>query len=475
MASGITSKYLPAILRSRSALRPSLPRPHVRLHRTAQSTGRRFAHAIPKPTANATSRKMLEPHYRLSFECVPCATRSEHVVTKQAYHKGSVLITCPACRNRHVISDNLNIFGDRKITIEDLLREKGQLVKRGTLGEDGDIEFWADTPADAGETKTEPEPEPEPEPGFASIQSEQQQQQQQEEEDHDQARMLRETRDPSSHSTDPNPSSASLLPGDAGTRPSVGSVSHQGPAPATRRQYSTRRFTAPTGLRTRGQTPLGRFGPLPGAEVHASTSNQTSGLVNPSDPGRLDAGRSTSFPSPELDGSATSLADDSLRDFVLEDRLAQTDKESAQADEATEGPWEQALRGKAHSRASAELRMRLRQTLQSEEMGMAPEYMPRPFVRRVRHIGKQLSDDPIEIRKIKQAPETWRLRLIPVSFGMRIQRQVRPGVIGRRPPGGVIEDVAPPPPYSPDAPLTMGAAPGRSFSRPSYLPIMRLW
>ena len=36
------------------------------------------------------------------------------------------------------------IFGDRKVTVEELLREKGQLVKKGTLGEDGDLEFWAD-------------------------------------------------------------------------------------------------------------------------------------------------------------------------------------------------------------------------------------------------------------------------------------------------------------------------------------------
>lgn len=54
------------------------------------------------------------------------------------------MISCPNCRNRHVISDHLNIFGDRKITVEDLMREKGQLVKRGNLGEDGDIEFWPD-------------------------------------------------------------------------------------------------------------------------------------------------------------------------------------------------------------------------------------------------------------------------------------------------------------------------------------------
>ena len=37
--------------------------------------------------------------------------------------------------------------------MEDLLREKGQLVKRGTLGEDGDVEFWED----GSVTKRDPE------------------------------------------------------------------------------------------------------------------------------------------------------------------------------------------------------------------------------------------------------------------------------------------------------------------------------
>jgi protein import protein ZIM17 len=43
-----------------------------------------------------------------------------------------------------VISDHLNIFGDKHMTIEDLMRERGQLVKKGTLSEDGDLEFWED-------------------------------------------------------------------------------------------------------------------------------------------------------------------------------------------------------------------------------------------------------------------------------------------------------------------------------------------
>lgn len=67
------------------------------------------------------------------------------------------MIACPNCRNRHVISDHLKIFGDRKITVEDLLKEKGMMVKRGTLGEDGDVEFWED----GSVTAREPVPEPE--------------------------------------------------------------------------------------------------------------------------------------------------------------------------------------------------------------------------------------------------------------------------------------------------------------------------
>jgi protein import protein ZIM17 len=55
-----------------------------------------------------------------------------------------VLIACPECKNRHVISDHLKIFGDTATTVEELLRSKGELIKRGTLGEEGDLEFWED-------------------------------------------------------------------------------------------------------------------------------------------------------------------------------------------------------------------------------------------------------------------------------------------------------------------------------------------
>lgn len=63
-----------------------------------------------------------------------------------------MLITCPECKNRHVIADHLKIFSDEAMDVETLMREKGELVRRGRLGagEEGDVEFW-----DEGEEGTE--------------------------------------------------------------------------------------------------------------------------------------------------------------------------------------------------------------------------------------------------------------------------------------------------------------------------------
>lgn len=90
------------------------------------------------------ARKAEQPSYQLTFTCKKCSERSSHHVTKQAYHQGTTLITCPGCKNRHLISDHLGIFGDKGVTLEDIMREKGQLLKKGRLGEDGDVEFYSD-------------------------------------------------------------------------------------------------------------------------------------------------------------------------------------------------------------------------------------------------------------------------------------------------------------------------------------------
>lgn len=73
--------------------------------------------ARSKPHAPPPPSRPPQPEYEMTFTCKPCGTRSRHRVSKQGYHRGSVLITCPDCKNRHVISDHLNVSF--------LLRERG--------------------------------------------------------------------------------------------------------------------------------------------------------------------------------------------------------------------------------------------------------------------------------------------------------------------------------------------------------------
>lgn len=71
-----------------------------------------------------------EDAYALGFTCNVCNARSAKKISKQAYHHGVVLVTCDECKNRHLIADNLKWFDDKAQNIEDIMREKGEEVKR---------------------------------------------------------------------------------------------------------------------------------------------------------------------------------------------------------------------------------------------------------------------------------------------------------------------------------------------------------
>lgn len=90
------------------------------------------------PSKNSTNRenahdsKTQQPQLMIAFTCKKCNTRSSHTMSKQAYTKGTVLIQCPGCKNRHLIADHLKIFNDHSINIEDILRAKGENVSQST-------------------------------------------------------------------------------------------------------------------------------------------------------------------------------------------------------------------------------------------------------------------------------------------------------------------------------------------------------
>lgn len=89
----------------------------------------------------------------MTFTCgVPdCGHRSTHEFTKRAYERGLVIIQCPSCKNRHLIADNIGWFKESEETaggkyknIEDFMQAKGEKVRRGRLGADGETIEYVD-------------------------------------------------------------------------------------------------------------------------------------------------------------------------------------------------------------------------------------------------------------------------------------------------------------------------------------------
>jgi protein import protein ZIM17 len=141
-------------LQARPGLRFPRPTPFSPFFARHNSELTAPASSNPNPSAPNQAPRPDQPAYQLTFTCKPCKHRSAHRISKQGYHRGTVLIQCPSCKNRHVVSDHLKIFMDEASTLEDILQRHGSMIKKGKLGirqgkvvgneGEEDIEFWDD-------------------------------------------------------------------------------------------------------------------------------------------------------------------------------------------------------------------------------------------------------------------------------------------------------------------------------------------
>ena len=74
--------------------------------------------------------KRKRDRFALQFTCNICEGANTHSISKHAYTKGTVIVTCPHCNSTHLIADNLNWIEDDFKNLEDFMAKRGTPVTR---------------------------------------------------------------------------------------------------------------------------------------------------------------------------------------------------------------------------------------------------------------------------------------------------------------------------------------------------------
>ncbi|KAF9110964.1 Threonine synthase-like 1 [Mortierella sp. AM989] len=84
-------------------------------------------HSNPIPPNTDPKARML-----IGYTCIVCNHRAHKTMSKHAYNHGVVIMQCDHCKNRHLIADHLGWFKNGGVTVEDLVKEKGETVQKLT-------------------------------------------------------------------------------------------------------------------------------------------------------------------------------------------------------------------------------------------------------------------------------------------------------------------------------------------------------
>lgn len=94
----------------------------------------RAAAIIERGTPNSrqpqAKPKTKRDRFDLLFTCNICESPNSHSISRHAYTKGTVIVTCPGCNSTHLIADNLNWIEDDFKNLEQAMAKRGTPVRR---------------------------------------------------------------------------------------------------------------------------------------------------------------------------------------------------------------------------------------------------------------------------------------------------------------------------------------------------------
>ena len=89
-----------------------------------------IAKGVPSSKQKQSKPKSKRDRFELQFVCNVCDAPNSHSISRHAYAKGTVLVTCPGCQSAHLIADHLEWIEDDFSTLEDYMERRGTPVAR---------------------------------------------------------------------------------------------------------------------------------------------------------------------------------------------------------------------------------------------------------------------------------------------------------------------------------------------------------